>query len=122
MLRFIRLVALAVTLVAASHAAVFLQDDFNRLGVFGSGGFVTSGSMFGLTIGMDRTAAARHLTGRGLQIGEPSRPGHCLGRENLPDQDMELWDDRSWRHGVICLGSKDGKIISIAWSYGGWQL
>lgn len=108
--------------LGAAGSAIFLFDDFNRFGTLGSRGFIESGSVFDIAIGMDRAGVAHHLLARGLERGEPTTPGRCLDRDNPPGEDVDTWDDRSWRHGVICLSSKGGKITSIAWSYGGWQL
>lgn len=110
-----------VLVVLGAAALIFLADDFNRLGTFGSGGFIEAGSKFGVKVGEARSEASSKLVRRGLRPGQPSSAGRCLGKDYPADQTIDLFDDHSWRQGVICLGSKSGTVTSIAWSYGGWQ-
>ena len=99
-------------------AAIFiLSDEFNRAGVSASEGYVESGSKFGIEIGMSRDAAVNRLASRGLDQVDLTAPQSCHGRNYGPERQVELWYDRSWRRGTICLSSEENKIASISWVY-----
>jgi hypothetical protein len=104
-------------------AAIFiLSDEFNRSGALASEGYIESGSKFGIEIGMSRDAAANKLASRGLEWSElPTdprfSPQSCHGHTHSPERLVELWIDRSWRRGTICLSSEENKITSVSWVY-----
>lgn len=107
----------------AALLIVFFSDDLNRAAITGSDGFIDSGKKFGIRVGVPRADAASILQRRGLTLGQPSTPGRCLSRDySREGQSVTLWDDRTWRRGVICIGEVDGKVSSISWAIGGWQL
>jgi hypothetical protein len=112
-----------LSVVTLAVCAVILADDFNRAGLFGSGGTTSKRSVFGLEIGMPGAEVSRRLARQGLARGAPGVPGECLGRSfAAAGETLILWDDNSWRRGVLCIGLKHDAVSSIAWSYGGWPL
>lgn len=115
--------AAAVVVVAMIALATFLAEPYNRAGALGSGGLRLQGSALGIAIGVEREDAHATLIAHGLSVGQPQAANHCLGRDyGAEDETLELWDDRSWRRGTVCLGLRNGKVVSIAWSYGAWPL
>ncbi|MGE4038043.1 MAG: hypothetical protein AB7F85_09900 [Hyphomonadaceae bacterium] len=118
----IRMVAAAILALMMVSVAVLMFDDYTRRGLLGSGGLITSGATFGLEIGMTTEEASRLLATKGLARDQDSGDS-CFGRDYPSQGEMlELWDDTTWRRGVICLGVRENRVVSIAWSYGGWQL
>jgi len=110
-------------IVLAALLAIFLLDDMNRASLTGSDGYIDSGEKFGIEIGLPTAEAARILQSRGLMPGEPSTPGRCLSRDYAgAGQTVTLWEDRSWRRAVVCVGAADGRVSGIGWAIGGWQL
>jgi len=104
-------------LVMAGLAAYLLSSELNRMAALGSEGFIQSGSKFGVHIGDNRTKAIEKLDRHGIKTESLPTEGRCLGRDYPTDQQINLLRDRSWRRGVICLASRDEKIVSVAWYF-----
>lgn len=108
-----------LALIAALVGIGFLKaDEFNRAGMLSSEGYIESGSKFDVTIGMPRDAAARRLSDRGLEeVEQLTADQSCHGRSYGADRQVELWYDRSWRRGTICLSSTGNRVASLSWIY-----
>ncbi len=113
-MKYVIWVALGVALVGFGY---LMADEFNRAGVLSSKGYIESGSKFGIDIGMSRDAAARQLSDQGLEQVELTATQSCHGRSHGPDRYVELWYDRSWRRGTICLSSTGNRVASVSWVY-----
>jgi hypothetical protein len=113
---------LAALIAFAGIAWLLSIGDLNRAGIFGSGGEISSGVKFGVTLGEPISAARATLRNAGFVRGSPSRSDACLGRTVRDGETVELWDDPSWRNGTICVFSRGSTTTRIAWSIGGWQL
>lgn len=107
----------AASLAALAGIGYLIADEFNRAGILSSEGYIESGSKFGIAIGMSHDAAAMRLSGRGLEKVELTAEQSCHGRSYGPDRQVELWYDRSWRRGTICLSLVGNRIASVSWIY-----
>lgn len=117
-----RIFVLIVVAAALIISVLIGMGEINRAGIFGSGGSITSGSKFGVTVGIARASAGDRLEALGLVEGRPSVPGRCLGRLVEDGEIVDLWEDLSWRSGVICVTSRHGVVTRLTWSFGAWQL
>jgi hypothetical protein len=107
----------AALVAALAGIGYMMADEFNRAGILSSEGYIESGSKFGMEIGMSRDTAASRLSERGLEQVELTAQQSCHGRSYGPDRQVELWYDRSWRRGTICLSSTGNRIASVSWIY-----
>ncbi len=108
--------------------AIFFSSEWNRA-AFGSRGFEDNGSKFGIEIGSQYSEAEQHLLSKGLvpydleYNPKVSKAGikKCHGHEYPDDVYLQAFDDDSWRRGIICVASKDNKVIRLSWHYGMFQ-
>jgi hypothetical protein len=120
-----RILALLVSIVAFAWLFAYLaSDEFDKTAMIGgSYGYIESGAKFGIYVGMSQSDARQILANRGLtpeDLADPERlvpPHTCLHRKYPSYRDIELWSDRSWRRGTICLSLAQGKVASVAWHY-----
>lgn len=107
-----------VVLVALILAfAYMMTDEFNRAGLLSSEGYVGNGTKFGVEIGKSRNLAAQRLLDRGLEPVALTSVQSCHGRTYDTKRQVELWYDRTWRRGTICLSSEANKVTSVSWIY-----
>jgi hypothetical protein len=121
------LVWLILLFVALGVLVYLSSDDSDRAGLIGgSTGYITSGSKFGISIGMPLATARLRLAGRGLQpldLASLHAPPHrCLGWAYPPDHTVEAWTDDSWRRGTICIASVHGAVASVRWHFNSLEL
>lgn len=83
-------------------AIVIGMGELNRAGALWSEGEITEGSKFGIAIGDDLDSAQVILESLSLDHGVSSN-GQCNGRRTIDGEVLSLWEDTSWRRGVICL-------------------
>ena len=105
-----RYLAAGVVLIAC---AVFAADARNRATLFHPSGAVAEGSAFGVRVGDERSHALSRLAEAGFsqwKIGVPRLNG-CAGETALYGYDL------SWRHGVVCVGLRKGRVQSLAWDF-----
>ena len=108
-----------ITLAAIALVAVLLFFSFepNRLAISWTGGFVKEGAKFGVQIGQPADTAQASLAKMGWKFSEILDGHECLSK-NYPDGvRVELYEDRTWRSGSLCLASKDNRVLSIEWDY-----
>ena len=111
-----------ISLIAfVGFLVLFLSDEYNWTAVLGSEGFVDTGSKFGVSVGGLRSEASAKLSDRGLVLEESFDGGSCLNRSYPDEQNVEVWSDRSWRRGTICLASENNQVVSIGWFYSWMQ-
>lgn len=111
---------LAVSFLAAISVAVvaFLSDPFNLAGVYGSQGFIRSGEKFNISVGGSRSQATAMLRKKGINAVAPTSTFHgCFVNPVPPSQQIELFWDRSWRRGTICIASSKDTVTALGWHY-----
>jgi len=104
---------------------VFFSSEWNRA-AFGSSGIIDNGSKFGIEIGSSYSEAKQHLLSQGLvpydiEYNPKVRATgikQCHGRKYPDNVFLQAFDDDSWRRGIICVASKNDKVIKISWHYG----
>ncbi|MGE0653311.1 MAG: hypothetical protein AB7P12_16440 [Alphaproteobacteria bacterium] len=95
--------------------AYLMSDEFNRAGILSSEGYIEHGSKFGIDIGMN--VAANRLVEHGLEPVELTATHSCHGRAYGSERRVELWYDRTWRRGTICVSSEENRVASVSWIY-----
>ena len=107
------IVLVLVSLLALSAAAFFAQER-NRILLRGSG-VRADEVVLGVSIGASRGQAIAELTSRGYQHYETTSGGKCLYRSYDADVQLDVFRDRSWRRGTICVASQGRRIKEIQW-------
>ena len=107
-------ITVAVTIAVAAFIS---SDEFDRAGIMSSEGYIERGSKFGMDIGMPRDVATTKLAARGLEPVELTATQSCHNRTFRPERQVELWCDRTWRRGTICISSEQNKVASVSWIY-----
>jgi hypothetical protein len=97
-------------------AIVELSNESTRLLITQSQGVRESGSAFGVTIGATRSSAVTTLRSQ-FTYRRTKRGGECLVRQFSAEYDLDIFHDRSWRKGAICVASRDGQVTTIVWSF-----
>jgi len=112
-----------ITILALVTIAIFLSNEWNRA-AFGSEGYIVEGKKFGLTIGASKKEMTEYLVNRGLVDGTELganetgyNPQSCHFHIYPDKYEVEIWDDESWRGGVICVAYLDGKLARVSWMY-----
>lgn len=124
---FIFKVFIASVLLVLSVFTFFVGNEWNRA-AFGSRGFIEVGSKFQMSIGEEKQNTIKRLIDRefvnistlGLNDSHHN-PQFCHGHTFSKDHDVQLWSDRSWRRGIICLAFKNEKLVRMSWHYGMFQ-
>ena len=121
-----RWVIVLAPVVAALVATIFLAMPFERTHAtfFDSVGFVEQGRRFGVDVGVAANDAETILVRSGLiaalhgvseaVVGEGWR---CGGRMMREAESMQIFFDRSWRHGAVCLFRKNDRVVAVAWTF-----
>lgn len=118
----VRATAILALVILSAFFLWFASNPFNRAALFGSGGRSETTAHFGIAIGMPSEAASAILAENGFGRDQPQNAGRCLGRDFAEAQEqLELWRDRSWRRATICIGTRDGRVRSLVWSFGPWM-
>jgi hypothetical protein len=114
------LVALIAIVGAAGVYATSISRfaEFNRTGLFGSRGRISSGSKFGIKIGQDTGVAIREMKSLKFEEAESTSEHHCHSYVYDLDRKIMLWRDVSWRKGVICIISFEDRVEFVSWAYG----
>ena len=92
--------------------------DFNRSGILGSKGRITTGSKFGIEIGENYETAKSLMLSLGFENPELTKAGSCHGYDYGKELEPHLWFDNSWRKGTICIITSSNKVRHVSWSYG----
>lgn len=117
---FLLLVALIAIAGAAGVYATRISRfaEFNRAGLFGSNGRISTGSKFGIKIGQDTGFAIREMESLKFAEAAPTSEHRCHGYVYDRDRSIMLWRDMSWRKGVICIISFEDRVEFVSWAYG----
>lgn len=111
-------VLVGAVLWAAYALLLSRHSEFNRAGLVGTSGRIDSGEKFGVSIGDDY----RHIQERFQRIGfektELTKAQSCHGFDYPQHQRPELWFDKSWKKGTLCLVTSRDKVTYLSWSYG----
>jgi hypothetical protein len=108
---------IAFVAIVGILAAFAISDPRNR-GFFPPQGYVASGGKFGVRIGDElKPSITRMRSYKGVSIIKTQKGGTCIFREYGPDYDISVFNDESWRMGVVCLVSKNERVAEIVWSY-----
>jgi len=111
--------------IALAAAVVFgaipperiLASEIDMAAMSGSHGEIRSGERFGIQIGSSHESAMKVLSALGFHTSETTLPKNwaCIDLERGEREDMTF--DNSWRGGVICVASRDGRISAIGWNF-----
>lgn len=124
-------VVVSVSLVALAAAVLrfFVLSEraaFNRAGVFGSDGRITTGEALGVRVGARYADAVTEFSRLGFEYTEPyAHWPNCWGERDEPVPSgcaVHLWRDPSWRKGMFCVLTKGEEIAGVHWRYGMGQL
>lgn len=118
---------IGIAILAFGLLVIFLSNEWNRA-AWGSRGYIENGTKFGLSIGENKQKVIDYLTDKGLTDGTTLganytdyNPQQCLGRIYRDEYEVQIWDDNSWRRGIICVAFLDEKLIRLNWEYGMFQ-
>jgi hypothetical protein len=103
-------------LIAGLLAVLLLLDEGTRKLAFDSNGRIESGSAFGVTVGESRMQARRSMLRRYVFDGSSLGDRRCRS-DGAADHVLDLYDDRSWRGGRICLLIRDERVVAISWMF-----
>jgi len=114
---------MVLMIIGLGVLVVFLSNEWNRA-AFGSEGYIVEGKKFGLTIGASKKEMTEYLVERGLadrSIPRTNEVGHnpqsCHLHIYANEYEVQLWADKSWRRGTICVAYLDGKLTRVSWIY-----
>lgn len=112
----LRVAAVGVVAVAIG-AVLFISDSRNIDSINNrSAEAVTSSGVYGPYIGRSIEDFDHDAFVLGISRANFIGNGQCLlGDENIPGQ--ALYEDNSWRNGVLCLVAQNDTITRIIWHY-----
>jgi hypothetical protein len=114
----IRIVAIVVVTIFVLGLIYVITDEFNRKYIFNPIGYRDAGSAFSVVVGQPRNTALNTLKNNDTLSLYESRPGnHCLTRRYGQEMDLDIFEDRSWRRGSICVASAGGVVVEVVWYY-----
>jgi hypothetical protein len=109
---------IVVVAALAGGAGVMFSDEYNRAALFNNSGYAASGTRFSVQIGESRDRAISQLrSSRALAYEETYRGHNCLMREYRDARTFDIFIDRSWRQGSICVISDGRNVLEVAWLY-----
>jgi len=127
MKKAIKMIILVLGLTLTVSFLLFISNEWNRA-AFGAHGHIEKGTKFGLTIGDSKSEVVSYLVARGLTDGTTLEinethynPQSCHNHIYSDEYEVQIWDDRSWRRGTICVAFLDGKLARVSWYYGMFQ-
>lgn len=118
-------VAVVVLTILALVGYSFLRPMDRTVAALGaSASYTEAGSRFGVTIGEPVAVAQEHLSAAGMTRSDPvvekllvADPFVCGGRRRQSDENVRLFNDNSWRHGLICLFERNGHVVALGWTF-----
>lgn len=121
------MIVLTIGLALTVLFLLFISSEWNRA-AFGVRDSIENGTKFGLTIGDSKQEVIDYLTARELTDGTTLgineahyNPQSCHNHIYSDEFEVQVWDDNSWRRGVICVAFLDGKLSRMSWYYGMFQ-
>jgi len=109
--------------LAVMAAAIALSSERNRLALSLNAGSITRGdrTLLAVSVGMPADAAAVALTSQGLVNNAMFRRSgdglFACYRGQPPDQSIAVYEDHTWRRGVVCLTLEEGRVTRVDWHY-----
>ena len=112
-----------IALLTLGALLVFFSSEWNRT-LFYPEGFIEKGKKFGLEIGHSKEIVTERILDRGLidrtglganETGYNLQSCHLHIYEDR--YEVQLWVDKSWRKGTICVAFLDGKLARMSWWY-----
>jgi len=120
-------IVLTIGLALITSFLLFVSNEWNRA-AFGVRDYIEKGEKFGISIGSGKNEVIDHLAAHGLVDGTTLGanethydPQNCHSHEYKDEYEVQIWDDHSWRQGVICVAFLDGKLARMSWIYGMFQ-
>lgn len=106
----------ALIVIAILSIRIF-TNEVDTAAISGSRGEIRSGERFGVRTGATRENAIEWLRSIGFATINTPRPkdARCLDLE--PGEVEDVAFDSSWRNGVVCIASRDGRISAMSWSF-----
>lgn len=113
-----RIFAVALLTMIAVGLSWLIADEPNRKFVFDPIGYADSGSAFSVAVGQSRDTAISALNRRRSFSLYESRSGDtCLARRYNRQVQLDIFEDKSWRRGTICLVSTGDVVLEVVWYY-----
>ena len=109
--------AISVLIVVSLIFSIALTNDINRAAFLFSSGNIVYGEALGISIGESRENAIARLEDSGLILREQTKTILCRPSKGDEGVTYDLLRDSSWRSGMVCLGSKEDRIVRIVWRF-----
>ena len=97
--------------VLALLAVLFFLNERNRA-LFVSGP-IEKGARYGVKVGAPLEDAVAKLESYSLVRETPGSRSRCMGLYDRENGQLHRFVDDSWRSGVICIASENGKVTGI---------
>ena len=107
--------------VIALLLIVVLWDPRNRAYFFSPIGHADDGSLLGVIIGNPRQSAEHPLGRYGFSFSQTTRAS-CGTHAHTADVVVDIYEDHTWRSGVVCVEVLNGKIVGLEVQYQGPEL
>ncbi len=118
----IRTAILILALTFSLCFAALLVDELKRDSLLGSSGLITAGQKLGIEIGTPIAEAQRKMIAKGFINEALTAPQQCHSKDySTLNEQVKHWHNARMR-AVVCLGEENGKVTTISWSIGGWEL
>lgn len=112
-----KIIAIALLAMAAVGFTLFMEET-NRKFVFDPSGHVETGSAFSVMVGDTRSSALRTLNiGQPFSLYESRLGTNCLTRRFDRQMQLDIFEDKSWRRGTVCIVSTGGVVSEVIWYY-----
>ena len=116
MTRSLKIGGVLVIVVAVILLALLLSDPRN-MGFFPPQSYITKGERFGVNIGDGIGPRITKLKAYdGVTLYNSHLGGVCVFRAYSKNTKLFVFNDDSWRKGVICLVVNNERVSEIVWS------
>lgn len=118
--RYLHAAIVAGALVAFIGLFMYLSNELNRMKWLGSTGQATDGALaFGFSIGASKQDVDESFARLGIEyVAQLEQDGKgCFGYDLPESTAIELWMDRTWPRGRICVSYLDDHVNTVMWSY-----
>lgn len=113
----------AILLLLVVLGLLFGADGLTRTAILNSSDILSEGGRFGLEIGAGKRTIAPRMKELGLRrvhlnsIRERNPTNSCHGVAYSSQHEVQVFRDKSWRHGVICVVLRDARVEAISWHF-----
>jgi hypothetical protein len=114
MRRTITLIAVGLLVLCT---ALFIADERNRAALLVPEGVVDHGEKFGVSVGESREMARGSLLSGGFGFEGSQVGGRCVRHAYEPTEMVDVFSDRSWRSGTVCVISRDSRVVAVDWLF-----